>query len=191
MKRRLFLVGNRACSLSYTGRCKTEKSFPVKIENYFILCVRICCLFFFCSIFFNRQNFVVTFYYNSVVLLFDITGKLNYFTVLKYISTKLIMLLSMLPVEYQNIHIQNKLKELSLSNKIQLNSCIKLDWIYVHFFVFSTYCETCLNWTLNKTKSCISRTLFCSSVDYHCEFEPHLGEMYSIQHYVIKFVSEL
>ena len=35
------MAGNRACSLSYTGGCKTKKSFPVKIENYFILCVRI------------------------------------------------------------------------------------------------------------------------------------------------------
>ena len=25
----------------------------------------------------------------------------------------------------------------------------------------------------------------------HCEFEPHSGEVYSIQHYVIKFVSDL
>ena len=25
----------------------------------------------------------------------------------------------------------------------------------------------------------------------HCEFEPHSGEMYLIQHYVIKFVSDL
>jgi len=31
---------NRAGSLSYTGGCKQEKSFPVKIENYFIFCVR-------------------------------------------------------------------------------------------------------------------------------------------------------
>ena len=34
-------MGNKACSLSYTGGCKTETSFPVKIENYFIFCVRI------------------------------------------------------------------------------------------------------------------------------------------------------
>ena len=26
---------------------------------------------------------------------------------------------------------------------------------------------------------------------YHCEFESHSGEVYSIQHYVIKFVSDL
>ena len=26
---------------------------------------------------------------------------------------------------------------------------------------------------------------------YHCEFEPRSGEVYSIQHYVIKFVSDL
>ena len=31
----------------------------------------------------------------------------------------------------------------------------------------------------------------CAYHQYHCEFEPVHGEVYSIQHYVIKFISDL
>ena len=36
-------------------------------------------------------------------------------------------------------------------------------------------------------------TIYAVSAYDHkrCEFEPHSGEVYSIQHYVIKFVSDL
>jgi hypothetical protein len=32
---------------------------------------------------------------------------------------------------------------------------------------------------------------FITTYAYHCELESHSGEAYSIQHYVIKFVSDL
>ena len=34
-------------------------------------------------------------------------------------------------------------------------------------------------------------TNYAISAYHHCEFESHPGEVYSIQHYVIKFISDL
>ena len=56
--------------------------------------------------------------------------------------------------------------------------------------------DSIISTTVNKV---VDRVFFCDETiyvisayhHYRCEFEPRSGEVYSIQHYVIKFVSDI
>jgi hypothetical protein len=55
-------------------------------------------------------------------------------------------------------------------------------------------CCFCPNWGRDRDRMVVGYiTTYAISVYHHlrCEFESRAGEVYSIQHYVIKFVSDL